>query len=216
VADRAERQAYVRFKRVAVENKAESIKQGKFVAIDVDFALITPPYSKDVVELKVKTWFDNLEVDANAQRIPREWVQNYRAAYKAWLNGQEMPLSGTPIRGWGVLSPAQQENLIRQNILTVEDLAGVNDEGARRIGMGAIELKNKAIAWLRQLDDKGPLTQECAALKAENAALRIQVETLTRQVAELRQKQPVDDGGDSLTADDILPESETTTKRTKK
>ena len=69
--------------------------------------------------------------------------------------------------------------------MTVEDLARINDEGLRRFGIGAADLKNKAIAWLAQLDDKGPLTQEIAALKAENASLKKQVESLTKKVETL-------------------------------
>lgn len=222
IADRAERPAIVRFERVAVEDKAKTIENGRFTAKDVDYALITPPYSKDVVRMKVSSWLDNLERDAQAGRIPEEWVQRYKRAHELWQNGQEMPPDGTPIRGWAVISPAQQENLIRINILTVEDLAGVNDEGAKRIGMGAIELKNKAIAWLRTANDRGPLTIENAALKAENAVLRGQIETLQKQVAALQARAPSETSfapptENSLTADDILPEAEAmTTKRPKK
>ena len=166
VSERTDRPAYVRFERVAKENKALSLQEGKFVATDVDYALITPPYSKDVIRQKVASWFDNLEQDVRNDRIPEAWAKLYRDAYRAWQNGQEIPPNGSPIRGWGVLSPAQQENLLRINILTVEDLAGVNDEGLRRVGMGAQELKQKAVAWLRTLHDRGPLTQENAALKS--------------------------------------------------
>ena len=186
VMEREDRPAFVRFKRVAIENKAESLKQNKYVGTDVDYALITPMYSKDVIEIKVSSWFPQLEIDARNGRIPQAWVDAYRKHYEAWRNGQELPPVGTPIRTGGMLSPAQVEALVRINILTVEDLAGVNDEGMKRIGMGAVEMKNKARAWLMQVNDKGPLTQENAALKRENDSLRGQVTELTRQNAELR------------------------------
>jgi polyhydroxyalkanoate synthesis regulator phasin len=99
-----------------------------------------------------------------------------------------MPLNGEPIKGWGVISPAQQANLIAINILTVEDLAAVNDEGCRRIGMGAAELRDKAKAWLSQMADKGPLTQENALLKGENVALKGENETLKARVKELSER----------------------------
>lgn len=186
VSEREERPAFVRFKRVAIENKVESLKQGKYVGTDVDYALITPMYSKDVIEIKVESWFPQLDIDAKKGRIPQAWVDAYRKHYQAWKNGQELPPTGTAIRTWGMLTPAQVEALVRINILTVEDLAGVNDEGMKRIGMGAVEMKNKARAWLMQVNDKGPLTQENAALKRENDSLRGQVTELTRQNAELR------------------------------
>ena len=200
--DRKDRPAYVKFERLAVEDKAASLAAGHYVARDVDYANITPPYSKDVFKIKVKQWFDDLEMQVRNDRIPRAWVDTYKKAYQAFQNGQEAPLNGTAIKGWGVISPAQQETLVRLNVLTVEDLAAVNDEGLKRIGMGAMDLKNKAIGWLSQLNDKGPLTQEIAALKAENSQLNSTIATLVRQVEELRamvKSTPVLDNVEPLT-----------------
>lgn len=184
--ERADRPAYVRFSREAVEDKPASLAQGHYVAKNVDYALVTPPYSKDVLKIKVTQWLLNMEQDLRNDRIPAAWVEKYKEAYRMWQNGQEMPVTGTAIRGWGVISPAQQETLLRMNILTVEDLGHVNDEGLRRIGMGALELKNKAKAWLSQLGDKGPLTQEIAALKTQNEVLTGTVESLQAQITQMK------------------------------
>ncbi len=155
----------------------------------------------------------NMEQDVTNGRMPAEWRDRYVLQLEAWRNGQELPPEGTPIRGWGVISPAQQEMLTRINILTVEDLAGVNDEGLRRIGMGALDLKNKAVAWMAQLADKGPLTIEVAGLKAENASLRTSIETMSAQLKALESKiisgnQPVVSVPTTtdISADDIMPE----------
>jgi hypothetical protein len=175
----------VRFERRAVEDKAASRAAGHYVAKDVDYALVTPPYSKDVMHHKLPNWFEQLELDAQKGRVPREWVAKVKLAYDFFKRGQEIPLEGVPIKGWGVISPAQQETLIKLNILTVETLAAANDEGLRRIGMGAIELKHKAEAWLKQLKKAGPATQEIAALKTENEHLKSSVATLEEKVNEL-------------------------------
>jgi hypothetical protein len=183
--ERKERPAYVKFERVAVEDKAASVAAGRYVAKDVDMAYITPPYSRDIFKMKVTDWLTNMRQDVANGRMPEEWAQNYRKAYEAWKNGQELPLNGTPIKGWGVISPAMQETLIRLNILTVEDLSTVTDEGQRAIGMGSIDLKNKAAAWLAQMNDKGSVTMKMAALEQQNAQLQGNVSTLERQVREL-------------------------------
>lgn len=175
----------VRFERRAIEDKAASIQAGHYVAKDIDYALVTPPYSKDVMHHKLPNWFEQLELDAQKGRVPREWVERVKQSYEFFKRGQEMPLDGSPIRGWGVISPAQQETLIRLNIMTVEALAAANEEGLRRIGMGAMELKHKASAWLKQLKKAGPATQEIAALKTENSQLKNSVESLEKRVEEL-------------------------------
>lgn len=213
IGSREDRPAYVTFERVAVEDKAASLREGHYIARDVDYVNVTPPYSKDIWKAKVSQWFDNMKQDVQNGRLPREWMDGYIRKYEAWKNGQEIPLEGTAIKGWGVISPAQQETLIRLNILTVEDLAGVTDEGAKRIGMGAMELKNKAKAWLAQLNDRGPLTLEMAAVKQENAVLKGSIEALTAQVERLTQalnqreaRVVVDVPSTDLS--DILPEPE--------
>jgi len=215
--ERKERPAYVRFERVAVEDKRASLQAGRYVGKDVDFALVTPPYSKDIFKAKVVDWFQQLEKDMNDGRVPSEWVEAYRKQYQNWQNGQETPPNGTAIRGWGMISPAKTEALVRMNILTVEDLAGINDEGIKRIGMGGMELKNKARAWIAQVSDKGPLTQEVSALKEENDQLKRSIESLTKAVESLKSriKSDVVDTSEEISVSDIIPE-ENITKPPKK
>lgn len=190
VLNREERPAYVRFERRPMEDKAASIRDGRYVAKDVDFALVTPPYSKDCVEYKVEQWLINMDRNVRDGRIPERWADQWKASYQSWKNGQEMPLNGTPIKGWGVVSPAQQQTLIAMNCLTVEDLAGINDEGLRRIGMGAIELRDKAKNWLASMKDHGAVTVQLAAMEQENRNLAATVETLKAQVDALRSMIP--------------------------
>lgn len=187
---REERPAYVRFERRPMEDKAASVREGRYVAKDVDFALVTPPYSKDCVEYKVEQWLINMERNVRDGRIPEKWADQWKASYNSWKNGQEMPLSGTPIKGWGVLSPAQQQTLIAMNCLTVEDLAGINDEGLRRIGMGAVELRDKAKNWLASMKDHGAVTVQLAAMEQENRNLATTVESLKAQVEALKNMIP--------------------------
>jgi len=214
VTDRQDRPAMVRFERVAMEDKAGSLAAGRYISKDVDISMTTPPYSRDVIRQKATQWLVNLEQDVRNNRIPESWAEQYRDAYRRFQNGQEQPLNGTAIRGWGVISPAQQENLISINVLTVEDLAGINDEGLRRVGMGAMDLKNKAVAWIKQLNDRGPLVQENSALKAQVDLLTANLATVTRQVNELKAQQPpvaVVTREEQISADDILPEPENRT-----
>lgn len=175
----------VRFERRPVEDKIASRNAGHYVARDVDYALVTPPYSKDVMHHKLPGWFEQLELDAVKGRVPRDWVNKVKHSYELFKQGQEIPLDGVPIKGWGIISPAQQETLIRLNILTVEALAAANDEGLRRIGMGSHELKHKAEVWLKQIKKAGPATQEIAALKTENDQLRASVSALESRVDDL-------------------------------
>lgn len=171
---REERPSYVRFERRAIEDRAASLKEGRAVMKDIDYALITPIGSKDIVVRVVADWFLLLDQYVREERIRPDWVRQYKEAYEAWKHGQEPSPVGTPIKGWQVLSPAQQANIISANILTVEDLAQATDEARRRIGMGAQELVDKAIAWLKAAKSIGVPAQEIAGLQAKIRQLEVQ------------------------------------------
>jgi hypothetical protein len=224
---REDRPAYVRFERVAIEDVVETLAQGHYVAKDVDMALITPPYSKDVMKYKVKAWFDILDQDVRNNRIPQRWVDNYKEAYRAFQNGQELPVNGSPIRGWGVISPAQQETLIKMNVLTVEDLAAMNDEGMKRVGMGGIDLKNKAKAWLLQLKDVGALTLQMADLQKKFANQEATIVSQGEKMEEMKRELAFYEKGnttanvvpivtDSIGVADILDDEENEVKVARK
>lgn len=229
--ERKERPAYVRFVRRAIEDRSVKSIGGRWPKRDVDYALVTPPYSRDVFEQIADEWLSQMRREVQAGRLPEQWCERYELQYEKWKLGEEMPLNGEAIKGWGVISPAQQANLITLNIRTVEDLAAVNDEGCRRIGMGAGELRDKAKAWISQMADKGPLTQENAGLKGENIALKaanVQLEARVRELAERLETiqrggglnraehfpSDVRLGGDeSISAEDIMPEAQEQPKR---
>lgn len=204
VMNRKERPAYVKFTREAQEDPVASRQKGIYVARDVDIACITPPYSKDVMKFEVNQWFQNMRLDVTNGRMPQEWEQQYHEKYDAWKKGEELPLDGVPIKGWAVASPAQQETLLRMNILTVEDLALINDEGVRRIGMGGVDLKHKAVAWLQAAKDRGPITQEIAAVKKENLQLQSEVATLKSQVETLMAQVKIAPRPAAIEAADLL------------
>lgn len=208
LATREERPPYVRFESKTVEDKAASLAAGRYVGKDVHYAIVTPTYSKDEMPYKVDRWLEGVEKNVRDGRMNPKWLDMWKDAYQRWKNGQEIPLSGTPIRGWGLIAPSMQETLIRMNCLTVEDLAAINDEGMKRVGMGALELKNKARNWLQAMKDHGPIATQITALEQENKILKSQVETLGAQVAALRTSQltqfvqPVQEA--EITASDLL------------
>ena len=173
IKEQVDRPAYVRFERRAVENAAKTREAGYSVSDDVDYALITPPYSKDLVERKVERWFLTTEQNVRAGRTPQKYLDAWKDMYERWKNGQDLPLDGTPIKEWSAVSPAQIKNIIAIGILTVEDLALANDQGVSRLGMGGQELKRKAKNWLDAAKDHGPLALKVTQLETDNSRLQL-------------------------------------------
>ena len=161
---------------------------------DIDYALITPHGSKDRLERRVDEWFGVLDEAVKQERMPQQWVQAYKNAYSAWKEGREVPLEGTSVRNWPLLTPAQVENCINLNVRTVEDLAAANEELLGRLGMGGRALKDKASAWLATSGSDGAKTAERVSqleasnrqLTADNKALTDAITTLRSEVRALR------------------------------
>lgn len=206
-----ERPPYIRFEKKAIENKVETLKQGHYVATDVDYVFVTLPGGRDVFASTVDKWLERQEVYARSNRIKPEWLDMYKKSYERWKNDEEIPENGTPIRGWVVLSPAQTDIILHAGIRTVEDLAVCNDEAMRRLGMGGRDLVNKAKSWLRSASDHGQVALQNAALEKENENLKVTVSSLEEKVEILMRKvdsisqQDVPRG--TISAADLMPET---------
>lgn len=176
-----ERPPYVRFECRSIEDTDASIEAGHYVGKDVDFVLITPIGSKDVVEREVQSWFEKLVVDIKNQRIPQEWLDLYKKTYSAWKADEDAPINGMPLNQFPLIQPTMMKTLQSLGVMSVEDLAGCNDETLVRIGMGSRDLRDKARNYLESASDHG-------AVAAKLSALEIQNESLVTQNTELRQE----------------------------
>ncbi len=180
------RPPFVVFVTHAVEDRAASITNGCYTARDVDFAHITPAGSKDCVEREVSDWLPQLERDVENSRIPRALKDHFESCYKAFKEGKAAPIVGTPIDQWPPISPAQLVNCKKLGVQSVEDLASANDELIGRLGMGGRSLSQKAATWLSSAGgDSGKIAEQLAAIKEENASLKLANERLQEQMKEL-------------------------------
>lgn len=176
---------YVTFESRTEEDVLESKQQSRMVWKEQVYARITSPGTRDVHYEKMPRWFEKLQLEVRAGRIMQEWVDRWKLMYEKYLKGQELPTEGTPIRGWTMLSKAQQDNLIAVNILTVEDLATMHSEGLQRIGMGALELRRRAEAWLIQNQSSESGALKLKDLQRENDTLKETIAQLTEKVEAL-------------------------------
>lgn len=177
VMPREERPPYIVFETRPIEDRAASIKNGRWTSKDTAFVIITPQGSKDRIERNAEEWFTQMTQQVDEGRFPRKWLDAYRGSYEAWKKDEEPPVIGAPIRNWPVVSPSQYKVLRDLRILTVEDLAQANEETLGRIGMGGRALKAKAVEWLAAASGLGIQVEEAERLRADNATLsRVNVE----------------------------------------
>ena len=180
------RPPYVEFYVAAVDDPIRTHEVGYRVTKDVEMVKIVPMGSKDNLLKRADEWLEQIKrkaLDGAPDAMPDEWVRDFRKKYELWKEGKEAPLNGTSVKEWPILSPAQAENLVSLRIMTIEDVAEMNEEAMQRYGMGAREMKEKAKEWL-----KGK--QVADAVAKENEALRAELDALKEQMAQLLADKP--------------------------
>lgn len=179
------RPPYVEFETRTEEDRDATIKEGKFVAKEVDWAIIRALGSKDTVEKNATEWLEHIEHQARNGAYPREWAKFFREQYTEWKNGGDpTKVNGMHVRNWASISRAQAEGLIAAGVFSVEDLAVANEQALQRIGMGARALQERARAWLESATGN-KAAEELAALRVKTAQQDETIATLTARVNEL-------------------------------
>lgn len=115
------------------------------------------------------------------QRVDDEVKARFPVEYKAFKEGVSVPLDGTPLSEWAMVSRSQVLELAHFHILTLEQLAGVNDSHLQNLGMGARELREKARLHLQVTKDG---IEPLRRMVDENFRLKDEVERLRATVAE--------------------------------
>ena len=162
---------FVTFYTESIEAPYESEQAGHPVFKDVPYVHILFPGDRTKeVKRPVKMKGDESS-PSDMERWPRQW-QAFQAQAQEVANG-------LPITEWAPISKSQALALKAMHIHTVEQLAEVPDHALT--WLGAREMQEKARTWLSQAKDGA----EALRLKAENDALRQDIEQLKKQFAEL-------------------------------
>lgn len=157
---------YVEFYEDALEIPFKSEQAGRPVYEQREFIrIIVPGDSTNIIERLVN------EQDRND--FPRQ--------YDRFKKGQAAVIEGTPLTMWPVVNKSQVKECEYHEIRSVEQLAQASDSVCNRMGMGYMELRNKARAWLAAAKDASIVTQQAA----ENNRLQGEIEALKEQIAQL-------------------------------
>lgn len=176
---------YVTFTTETIEDPVRTKAEGRMCYKDQDYAVSTVPGDKGNNIYKIETFFERKQEEARNGRVHPEWLTKWKHDYELYRAGQEIPEDGTPIKGWKLISGAQQAELLRINVRTVEALANLNDDGIRNFGMGALEMKRRAKAWIEQNQSKEKDTLLLADLMRQVESLTGTVRSLTEKNEEL-------------------------------
>lgn len=175
----------VEFFLEAVEHPAKSREAGRPICEDREFVRIRFPgdSKRELVAPAHEMHY------VSAERRQMTYAERFAPAYEAFKAGITAYQSGTPLSSVGFLTPARRTELQALNIVTVEQLAGLDHRALGRLGMGARALMEEAQRYLAQAND----VARTASLEAEVARLRALVEA---QAAPAQEPDPFDGFGD--------------------
>jgi hypothetical protein len=173
-----ERPPYIEFEQRAQERRSAT---GEIEYYTVNFVVVTPHGSRDRFEKNAEEWLANCDLQVSAGRMNKEWVRQFRGAYNEWKLTGEIPITGTPLSNWPVLTAGELKSCLRCNLRSVEDLAAANEEVINRIGMGARSLKQRAVDWIESQKGTGGLVSQLDAMRQSLAATSARLEVLERE-----------------------------------
>lgn len=179
------RPPHIRFIMKPVENRTKSIEEGHLCFDDVAHVVITPQGSKDSVEKPVKDWLDSTDEQVRQERLPAEWAEKFHQAFAHWKRGEELPVEGTSLANWPAISPGELATCKAVHVLTLEDLSVANEETIRRLGMGGLGLKQRAVQFLTASAGPGKLVAENKALSERLLATEARNEALEKRLMAL-------------------------------
>lgn len=186
--------AIPRFYVRPVQNNFRSQAEGRPIFDERDYVEIIIPGAKDTVDRQVQ------EQDKD------RWPEQYRR----FKEDAEQATDGTPLEQWPAISVSQIAELKAKKIRTVEQLAGVSDGNLANLGLGARQLRDRALAYLEAAAGNAPLDAALlreAKLKEEIDALKKQVESIIEAKGQANGRDNARTGGNTGQEGTALPDA---------
>lgn len=156
-------------------NETESKAKGRPIFDEFEAVEIRFPGDRQKVAV-----FPAHETEPNATREsiaaggePQTYAMVFNKQYREFKDGNAQSIAGTPLSELPFLTEGKRRELKALNVHTAEQLAALDGNPLKQLGMGGREMKNQAQAYL-----------DNAAGSADVTALAAEVESLRRQLQE--------------------------------
>jgi len=136
------------------------------------------PIFEDTAYVRIITPGDKDNIIERPARL--EDKRRFAQQYAAFKEGKEMQQTGTPLKMWPILSPAQVAELAYFKVFTVEQLSEISDVNLMGF-MGGQTLKQKAAAFIEAAKSTAPLVAMQVELKSRDDTIAV----MQQQIAEL-------------------------------
>jgi hypothetical protein len=183
---------FVRFEYQEAGRDVEaSEKAGRPIPLIKPMVIVMQRGSKDEWVGVADDWLAEKHKQASEGTYPPQWSDQFHKMYAAFLKGDELPPTGTPIRTWSAITREQVIRLTGNNIRTVEELAEMPDASLMsHIGLDGRNLRDLAKAFIAEGKAAGGAAKEIADLKEENRRLKDEQKRMADSLAALEAQMP--------------------------
>jgi hypothetical protein len=178
----------VRFFIHPVENGTKSLVEGRPIYDDVEHCEIRVPGSRQYLGHYPATadadWVIN---PTTGEQRRRTYAERFAKQYQQFKSGATQTKSGTPLDHAPFLTEGKRAELRALSVLTVEQLALIDGQELKNLGVNGRTLKNSAQEYLSDAKRSAPsgvLLAELEAMRAKNQILEEDLERARKLSAE--------------------------------
>lgn len=174
------------FRMHTTYNEAKSKKAGRPIYDEMEVCELRFPANRKTVGVYPAHEPFKYSDNEHGFAEPITYAMEYSAQYKQFKDGHAQTLTGTPIEELTFLTAGKRLELKALNIYTAEQLAALDGQPLKQLGMNGRSLKDQAQAYLDAAHGSADVTR----LAAENAELRETMKRMQAQIANLASPQP--------------------------
>lgn len=123
------------------------------------------------------------EKDSVQRKATSEDKSNYPQAFQAYENREKFEGEGTLVKNWNYPSESEVQMLLTHKIVTIEQVAALDDIAVKRMGNGGRALRDTARKYIEQADGVDKLAEDLKTLKKESSE---QIAELEKECEELK------------------------------
>lgn len=154
------------FSKKSHHNDAKSREQGRAIFEMVDY---------------IEIWVPGDKANSVSRPVREEDKSRFHEQWRRYVDSNQ-EVVGTPLSTWGLLTPAQVDELKYFKVLTIEQLASISDANAQGI-LGINSLRDKAKAHLQLMNEAAPMQK----LQAELSKRDEMIATQAKQIKDLQE-----------------------------
>lgn len=163
----------VLFRNIAVKNEARSALEGRPCFDDVEHCEIRAPASRNTYGIPYPAtsrshWAVN---EMTGEQYEVNYIERFPRQYSQFKSHQQQTMHGTPLDYAPWLREARRAELRAVSVFTIEQLAALDGQELKNIGIYGRDDKNRAIEYLNDAKSRAPDTKMMAELEAMRARM---------------------------------------------